>query len=59
MVSDTSSQSLGCRGKDAEDDLQDLTAQVRKFRVRSFIFGDVRRGRECVGRVGRGVVFGC
>jgi hypothetical protein len=37
MVSDTSSQSLQWRGKDAEEDLQALTAQVRKLRVRSFI----------------------
>lgn len=38
MVSDTSSQSLGWRGKDVEVDLQALTAQVRKLRVRTFIF---------------------
>lgn len=40
MVSDTSSQSFGWRGKDAEEDLQPLTAQVRKLRVRTFIFAD-------------------
>lgn len=37
MVSDTSSHSFGCRGKDALLDLQALTAQVRKLRVRTFI----------------------
>lgn len=37
IVSDTSSQSLGWRGKEALLDLQALTAQVRKFRVRTFI----------------------
>lgn len=37
MVSDTSSQSFGWRGKDVEVDLQAFTAQVRKLRVRSFI----------------------
>jgi len=45
MVSETSSQSLGCRGKLAELDLQALTAQVRKLRVRSFMFGCVVFGR--------------
>lgn len=34
----TSEHSLGCRGKLALVDLQALTAQVRKLRVRSFIF---------------------
>ena len=38
MVSDTNSQSFGCRGKEAEVDLQAFTAQVRKLRVRTFIF---------------------
>lgn len=38
MVSETSSHSLGTRGKDAVVDLQALTAQVRKLRVRTFIF---------------------
>jgi hypothetical protein len=38
MVSDTSSQSLGCKGKDSEEDLQAFTAQVRKLRVKTFIF---------------------
>jgi hypothetical protein len=37
MVSVTNSQSLGWRGKDVECDLQAFTAQVRKFKVRSFI----------------------
>jgi hypothetical protein len=37
MVSETSSQSLGWRGKDVVVDLQAFTAQVRKLRVRSFI----------------------
>ena len=36
-VSLTSSQSFGWRGKDADVDLHDLTAQVRKLSVRSFI----------------------
>ena len=35
----TSSQSFGWRGKLALEDLQAFTAQVRKLRVRSFIFG--------------------
>lgn len=34
----TSSASLGCRGKESEEDLQAFTAQVRKLRVRTFIF---------------------
>lgn len=38
MVSETSSQSFGWRGNDAEVVLQVLTAQVRKLRVRTFIF---------------------
>ncbi len=38
MVSWTSSASLGCRGKDWLEDLQAFTAQVRKLRVRIFIF---------------------
>jgi len=38
ILSDTNSQSLGCRGKEVEVDLQALTAQVRKLRVRTFIF---------------------
>jgi hypothetical protein len=37
MVSDTSSHSLGWRGKDALLDLQALTAQVKKLRVKTFI----------------------
>ena len=35
----SSSASRGCRGKDARAVLQDFTAQVRKLRVSSFIFG--------------------
>jgi hypothetical protein len=42
-VSLTSSQSLGWRGKAADVDLQDLTAQVRKLRVRTFIAALVAR----------------
>jgi hypothetical protein len=38
MVSWTSSASLGCKGKDWLEDLQAFTAQVRKLRVRIFIF---------------------
>lgn len=37
ILSDTSSQSFGWRGKDAEEDLQAFTAQERKLRVRTFI----------------------
>lgn len=37
IVSDTSSQSLGCRGNEVEVDLHALTAHVRKFRVRTFM----------------------
>lgn len=48
MVSDTSSHSFGCRGKLSEDDLQAFTAQVRKLRVRSFIFAVVFVGGEVV-----------
>ncbi len=39
IVSETSSHSFGWRGKLADEDLQAFTAQVRKLRVRSFIFG--------------------
>ncbi len=39
IVSWTSSASFGWRGKQAVVALQDLTAQVRKLRVRIFIFG--------------------
>ena len=42
-----------CRGKDKEEDLQDLMAQVRKFVVRSFIVRSLRT-RMC-----RLVVAGC
>jgi hypothetical protein len=45
MVSDTSSHSFGWRGKEAEDDLQAFTAQVRKLRVRIFILCGGRRGK--------------
>jgi len=37
MESDTSSQDLGCRGKDVVVDLQAFIAQVRKLRVRIFM----------------------
>jgi hypothetical protein len=47
MVSETSSHSFGWRGKEAEVDLQALTAQVRKLRVRTFIFEE-RNGGELV-----------
>lgn len=40
----TSEHSFGCRGKDALVDLQAFTAQVRKLRVRSFIFFEGARG---------------
>jgi hypothetical protein len=50
MVSETSSHSLGCRGKLAEEDLQALTAQVRKLRVRTFIFARRREDGEVVKR---------
>jgi len=51
MVSETSSHSFGWRGKEAEVDLQALTAQVRKLRVRTFIFFFEER---CVWRCGGG-----
>lgn len=52
MVSDTSSHSFGCRGKEAEDDLQAFTAQVRKLRVRSFILESrIGRRKRCWWRV--------
>lgn len=35
-----SSASFGCSGKDADEDLQVLTAQVRKFMLRTFILTD-------------------
>lgn len=38
IVSETSSQSFGWRGKEVEVVLQAFTAQVRKLRVRTFIF---------------------
>jgi hypothetical protein len=41
ISADSNSQSLGCKGKEAEDDLQALTAQERKLRVRSFILSCV------------------
>ena len=44
---DSNSQSLGCKGKDAVLDLQALTAQERKFRVKSFILScDLRNPEE-------------
>lgn len=48
MLSDTSSQSLGWRGKEADVVLQVLMAQVRKLRVRIFIlvWGCVRSARS-------------
>ena len=46
MLSDTNSQSLGCRGKEVDVDLQAFTAQVRKLRVRTFIFAGFD-GDEC------------
>jgi hypothetical protein len=33
---------LGCSGKEVEEDLQALTAQVRKLRVRTFIVAGAR-----------------
>jgi len=36
-----SSASLGCKGKESDEDLQLLTAQVRKLRVRTFMTLDV------------------
>lgn len=36
-MSETSSQSFGWRGKEADEDLQALTAQVRKLSVRIFM----------------------
>jgi hypothetical protein len=53
MVSETSSHSFGWRGKEAEVDLQALTAQVRKLRVRTFIFEEPNGG-ELIERVSRG-----
>lgn len=38
MISETSSQSFGCKGKDVLVLLQAFTAQERKLRVRIFIF---------------------
>lgn len=46
MVSETSSQSLGWRGKEALLDLQALTAQVRKLRVRTFMVSGCEVGGE-------------
>ena len=45
IVSDTSSQSFGCKGKEAEEDLQALTAQVRKLSVRTFMIAGVEGKR--------------
>lgn len=51
-----SSASLRCNGKEAEVDLQALTAQVRKFMLRTFIlnfgwlFNEIHRlGRSGIG----------
>jgi hypothetical protein len=54
----SSSASRGCKGKEAGFVLQVFMAQVRKLRVRSFIFdGDggleFRGGKGCVWREGR------
>lgn len=39
-----------CKGKEVDDDLQALTAQVRKFVVRSFILDFVKGGQiDCTG----------
>lgn len=40
MLSDTSSQSFGCSGKEADVDLQAFTAQVKKLRVKTFMVVD-------------------
>ena len=60
MVSETSSHSFGWRGKEAEVDLQALTAQVRKLRVRTFIFWGAYAygGAEVVDGVCEEVVYG-
>jgi len=42
MLSWTNSASLGCRGKEAEEDLHALTAQVKKLSVRIFILTESR-----------------
>jgi hypothetical protein len=49
-VSLTSSQSLGCKGKLADVDLQALTAQVRKLRVRIFMVACVTTGCNYISR---------
>lgn len=49
MVSDTSSQSLGCSGKEVVVLLQALTAQVRKLRVRTFIVVSAKYLELCCG----------
>lgn len=37
MSSCTNSASLGCRGYESDEDLQALTAQVRKFKLKIFM----------------------
>jgi hypothetical protein len=52
---------LGCRGKLAEEDLQALTAQVRKLRVKTFIFEERMRmelRRKRMGSCCEGVLVG-
>jgi hypothetical protein len=51
MVSWTNSASLGCRGNEAVEDLQALTAQVKKLMVRTFIAED--SGRLCLKKSSR------
>lgn len=46
-----SSASLGCSGKDADEDLQVLTAQDRKFMLRTFILTKMIYFYECRGVV--------
>jgi len=54
IVSDTSSQSFGWRGNEADVVLQALTAQVRKLSVRTFIAANaikcrcLRMGELCL-----------
>jgi hypothetical protein len=47
----TSSASFGWRGKQALEDLQALTAQVRKLRVSTFIIIVVEESLYCIGRL--------
>jgi hypothetical protein len=63
IVSETSSQSLGCSGNELELLLQVFTAHVRKLRVRTFILGFVRvvgsgeRCRELSDKCSRNLFF--